>query len=102
MTVLWGPGRFLPVIASSIAASVSALSPYGLDGSNGKPPRRLDANTNMWMGLLGDVSMDVVPLIGQFRQLPGALYQYHRCRPHPYRSRKLLSSICVKVQRGIA
>lgn len=102
MTVLWGPGRFLPVIASSIAASVLALNPYGFDGSNGKPPRRLNADTNIRMALLGDVSMDVVPLIGQFRQLPGALYQYHRCRPHPYRSRKLLSSICVKVQRGIA
>lgn len=68
MTVLWGAGRFLPVIASSIAASASALSPYGLDGSNGKPPRRLDANTNMRMALPGDVSMDVVPLIGQSRQ----------------------------------
>ena len=63
MTVLWGPGRFLPVIASSIAASVLALNPYGFDGSNGKPPRRLDANTNMRMALLGDVLMDVVPLI---------------------------------------
>ena len=54
-TLSKGPVTLRPVTASSIAASVSGEKPSGFAESNGSPPLRLNADTNIRNALAGVV-----------------------------------------------